>query len=243
MLDVIRQIFEGIPERLTDSYYGKKIMAAYLAYGAKYDFCRFYACEDADGKTGTIHVYYAAMVIDGNVSNEDAETFINMIKPMTVEVSAETSLQLTVEYQRYHRTLFRLKQGDTDINFPDVKINNCMAESYIVLKESFENMGDFDKWYVDISHRIRHGVAELYLYDSTTVTKSFDIDGYVFLSHIATAESERGKGTARRLLRCLAKKYNNEGREAYLFARDHRRSFYESIGFEPVKEDILYEML
>ena len=104
-------------------------------------------------------------------------------------------------------------------------------------------MGDFDKWYVDISHRIRHGVSELYLYDRTTVTKSFDIDGYVFLSHIATAKSERGKETARRLLRCLAEKYNNEGKEAYLFARDHRRSFYESIGFEPVKEDILYEIV
>ncbi|MCH5194011.1 MAG: GNAT family N-acetyltransferase [Oscillospiraceae bacterium] len=240
---MVRQIYESIPERLTDSYYGKKIMAAYLSYGAGYDFCRFYACEDTDGKVGTIHVYYAAMVIDGNVSHQDAETFINMIKPMTVEVSGETALQLPDEYQRHHRTLFRLKQGDTDIDFHRVKKNNCMAESYIVLKESFENMGDFDKWYVDISHRIRHGVAELYLYEKTTVTKSFDIDGYVFLSHIATARSERGKGTARRLLRCLAKKYNNEGREAYLFARDHRKSFYESIGFEPVKEDILYEIV
>ncbi|MCH5347894.1 MAG: GNAT family N-acetyltransferase [Oscillospiraceae bacterium] len=238
---MIRQIFDGIPERLTDSYYGKKIMAAYLSYGAKYDFCRFYACDDPDGSSGTIHVYYAAMVIDGNVSHQDAETFINMIKPMTVEVSGKTPLQLPVEYQRLRRTLFHLKSGDTDIDFCDININNCIAESYIVLKESFENMGDFDKWYVDISHRIRHGVAELYLYDRTTVTKSFDIDGYVFLSHIATAKSERGKGTARRLLRCLAKKYNSDGREAYLFALDHRRSFYESIGFEPVGEDILYE--
>ena len=242
MFHVIKQIFEGIPERLTDSYYGKKIMAAYLSYGAEYDFCRFYACEDTDGKVGTIHVYYAAMVIDGDVSHQDAETFINMIKPVTVEVSGEMSLQLPEEYQRHHRTLFRLKQGDTDIDFSDVKKNNFIAESYIVLKESFENMGDFDKWYVDISHRIRHDVTELYLYDKTTVTKSFDIDGYVFLSYIATARSERGKGTARRLLRCLAKKYNSEGREAYLFARDHRRSFYESIGFEPAEEDILYEM-
>ena len=117
-----------------------------------------------------------------------------------------------------------------------------MEECYEILKESFDSFGSFDEWYVDISHRIRHGVSGLYLYEKTTVTKYFDIDGFVFVSGIATAASERGKGTARRVLRCLAEEFRTEGKRMYLFALDHRKSFYEAIGFLPVGGDILFEM-
>ena len=63
MHNVIKQIYEDIPSRLTKSYYGKKIMAAYNAYGSGYDFCRFYACENPDGSFGTVHIYNSSMVI------------------------------------------------------------------------------------------------------------------------------------------------------------------------------------
>lgn len=234
---MIKQIFDGIPERLTDSYYGKKIMAAYLAYGSEYDFCKFYSCGD-----GTIHIYNASMVIDGNVVISELEMFINMMKPASVEMSSDETLQNISGYNKHHRALFRLKPYDTDIKYTDVKLNDFTQECYNILDESFENMADFDMWYVDISHRIRHQVAELYLFDSTTITKQFNINGYVFLSHIATSKKDRGKGMARRLLYCLADKFISEGSEAHLWALDHRKSFYESIGFEPVGEDILYEM-
>ena len=43
---------------VSDSYYGKKILAAFYAYGGDYGFCRFYSCGG-----GLIHVYNASMVI------------------------------------------------------------------------------------------------------------------------------------------------------------------------------------
>ena len=234
---MIKQIFDGIPQRLTNSYYGNKIMAAYLAYGAEYDFCKFYSCGD-----GTVHIYNSSMVVDGNIDISDLEMFIEMTKPINIEVSSDAALQANDKYNLLHRTLFHVKSRDNDIAFNSVKVNTCTDECYQILKESFENMGSFDEWYVDINHRIRHNVADLYLFDSTTITKQFNINGFVFLSHIATSASSRGQGTARRLLYCLAEKYRSEGAEAYLWALDHRKSFYEEIGFEPVCEDILYEM-
>lgn len=237
---MIRQIYYGIAERLTDSYYGRKIMAAYLSYGAGYDFCRFYACENPDGSGGIIHLYYSSMIIDGFVSSEDAETFIGMTNPMNIEVSGDTPIRAE-GFKSSRRTLFRVKTGDTDIDFGDVDVNRRIADCYVILRDSFENMGTFENWYVDISHRIRHETAELYHWGSSTVTKAFDVDGFVFLSHIATAAAERGKGSARRLLYCIAKKLESEGKSGYLFALDHRKSFYEAIGFEAVSEDYFYE--
>ncbi len=237
---MIKRIYDGISERLTDSYYGKKIKAAFLAYGAAYDFCKFYACE-GDGCWGTVHIYNFSMVIDGNCDPEDILILANMARPVTIEVSSNLALQLPDDYERRSRTLFMGKPGETDIRESDIVTDSNFEECYAILKESFENFGSFDQWYVDISHRIRHGVSGLYLWNSTTVTKCFDIDGFVFVSGIATAERNRGKGCARRVLRCLAEKFEKERKNLYLFALEHRRTFYESIGFVPVGGDILYE--
>ena len=51
---MIKQIFDVSSEMVTDSYYGRKILAAFYAYGGDYDFCRFYSCEG-----GLIHIYNA----------------------------------------------------------------------------------------------------------------------------------------------------------------------------------------
>lgn len=234
---MIKQIYDGIPERLTKSYYGRKILAAYKAYGSGYDFCRFYAC----GNGGTVHIYNSSMVIDGDVDSEDVSLLIKMTKPANIEISGGTLLQPD-GYEMRHRTLFRAVSQSTDIDFANITVNGNAEECYKILAESFENMGGFEDWYVDISHRIRHGVSELYYCGDTTVTKNFDIDGFVFVSHIATAESARGKGAARRLLYCLADKFEKEGKAMHLFALDHRKTFYEAIGFVPASEDIIYEM-
>ena len=233
----MKQIYDGIAERITNSYYGYKILAAYLAYGAEYDFCKFYSCGE-----GIVHIYNSSMVIDGKCDVSELEMIVEMTKPVTLEVASGIALQLRDGYERCHRTLFGLKSHINDISIDDVKVNCCTGYCYEILAESFENMGSYESWYVDINHRIRHNVANLYLFDSTKATQQFNINGFVFLSHIATAEAARGKGTARKLLYYLAAKYESENCKAYLWSLDHRKSFYESIGFEPVAEDILYEM-
>ena len=182
------------------------------------------------------------MVIDGNVDLSELEMLIKITKPVTVEMSRLCALQDDSVYQKCNRTMFCLKPHETDVDTNDVKVNSFTDECYTILSESFENMGSFESWYVDINHRIRHKVANLYLFDSTTATQQFNINGFVFLSHIATAEAARGKGNARKLLYYLAGKYEAENCKVYLWALDHRKSFYESIGFEPVAKDILYEM-
>lgn len=237
MYDVINQIFEVAPEIVTDSYYGRKILAAYTAYGGGYDFCRFYSCG-----SGVIHVYNTSMVIDGNIDCDEAGMFIDLTKPVSIEMESQKALHICGDYSAEHRTLFCVVPRKCDIDMDSVKVNSCTDKCFEILSESFDDMLSYDDWYVDISHRIRHNVSKLYLYESTTITQQFNINGFIFLSHIATAKSQRGRGTARELLRLLGNEAEKRGETAYLFARDKRYSFYKSIGFEPVYEDLLYEM-
>lgn len=240
MSALIKRIYENISGRVTDSYYGKKIMAAYLAYGGNYGFCRFYACEDGEN-SGTVHIYNSSMVIDGICSQGDISLLIEMTKPISIEMSGGSALHIPEYYLKKHRTLFQCVPAETDIDPSDVALDRKFEKCFDILKESFDDIGSFDSWYVDISHRIRHGVSGIYLYGSTTVTECFDIDGMVFVSGIATAVTERGKGTAGKLLGYLAGEFEKEGKKMCLFALDHRKTFYSSIGSVPVDEDILYE--
>lgn len=238
---MIRQIFDGIEDMASDSYYGRKILAAYRSYGARYEFCRFYSCESENCGAGLIHVYYGSMVIDGCADPSEAESFIDMLKPMNVEISVERPIGIS-GYRAVPRTLFRVVPQDTELTFSDLIVNGDLTSCYKILREGFENMSAFDSWYVDISHRIRHKTAAVYLWENSTVTKAFDIDGYVFLSHIATAAEARGQGRARKMLYCIAGQLASEGKTGYLFALEHRRSFYESIGFAPAGKDLIYEL-
>lgn len=232
----VRQICEDPSCRLTDSYYGKKIYSAYRAYGGDFGFCRFYSCGE-----GTVHLYRSSMVIDGAVDAEDVTTLVQMTKPMNIEASGDTSLKLD-GYRAVRRTLFRLVPKESNGDYLNVTCYPDMKRCFEILSEGFEDMGRFDEWYVDISHRVRHGISELYLSGGTTVTKSFEVGGFVFISHIATERDARGKGSARRLLYRLAEKFEGEGKTAYLFALDRRKSFYEAIGFKPAAEDIYYQL-
>ena len=233
-----RQIFEFDESAFTDSWYGKKIRAYLNAYGAGYDFCRLYEADSG----GYILVYNSTMTADGNFDKDELQGFINMLAPVTIEVSKRTPLQLGGEYTAYNKTLFRGVHRENNIDSDHIVKNAMLDKVYAVLEEGF-GITEFEAWYTDSSHRIRHGVSDIFLYGSTTVTKLFDVDDYVFLSHIATGASDRGKGTARNLLYWLCGEYEKQGKEVYLYAKDERVSFYEGIGFEAVDSDIFYERL
>ncbi len=234
---MITQIFDAKYVLFSDNYYGKKIQSLVNAYGINYNFSRLYKYD-----SGYFHIYNSSMVIDSTSNNiEELCEYINMTKPVSVEVSSNIALQLDDNYISKDRTLFMGITHDNNISSEDIYTNSKLDNVYDILRESF-GLTEHDIWYADISHKIRHGVSNTYLYANTTVTMQFDIDGFVFVSHIATSANDRGKGIARNLLYYLCNRYNNEKKEMYLFALDERKGFYKSIGFEPCDWDNIYEL-
>lgn len=232
---MIKQVYD---ENITlpDSWYGKKIRAYLNAYGTKYDFCRLFGSE----RGGYILVYNGTMTADGDFDESELNGFINMLSPVTIEMSRGAALHIGNEYKRINKTLFKAVSGENNIDVSCVNQNTLLDNIFPILKEGF-GITEYEAWYVDISHRIRHGVSDIYLYKSTTVTKVFDIDGFVFLSHIATAKSGRGQGTAGNFLHWLCGEFEKQGKSVFLYAKDERRTFYEQLGFIEADKEVFYE--
>ena len=230
---MIRQITEGIPV-FSDSWYGKKIQAYVEAYGLNYDFCRLYGSD----KGGMLLVYNSTVTCDGSFDNGELESFVSMLEPVDIEVS---DIGFNPEgYEKIRKTLFKGTSSESSVKADDIQINTALNDVYAVLEESF-GLNEYDIWYTDTSHRIRHGMSDVFLWNSTTVTKLFDVNDYVFLSCIATGSADRGKGRARQLLYYLCSEFEKQGKSVYLYAKDERVSFYEGIGFKPVSQSIFYE--
>lgn len=230
---MIKQITEGNPV-FSDSWYGKKIQAYVEAYGINYDFCRLYSSD----KGGMILVYNSTMTCDGAFDKGELDSFISILDPITLEIS--DPLFKPERYEEIRKTLFKGISAENAVNSENIIVNSCLNDVYAVLEEGF-GLTEYDSWYADTSHRIRHGMSDVFLWHSTTVTKLFDVKDYVFLSYIATGKADRGKGRARQLLYYLCGEYHKQGKEVYLYAKDERVSFYEGIGFKPVSTEIFYE--
>ena len=233
---MIKQVFSADKLQLGHNIIGGKITSAVAAYGTGYDFCRLYYADSG----GYILAYNGSMLCDGVFDADELSVFAGTLNADNIELSSDIALHIGDEYKKVGRTLFELTPKENDIDRGCVKQNTLLHECFEIISAGF-GITDFDPWYVDISHRIRHGVSDIYIYKSTTVTKVFDNNGMVFLSHIATAPQARGKGTARSLLYYLCGELSRGGKKVYLYARDERRSFYEEAGFIPVRYNYFYE--
>ena len=102
----------------------------------------------------------------------------------------------------------------------------------------------YDLWLTDTSHKIRHGLSQCFMLGNfTTATIQYICDNTALVGHVATIPEERGRFHARKLLYWLGEKLNKEGVNVRLFARSHRVSYYEEIGFKEIGRDIVFERI
>ena len=227
---MIKQITDISLLRLSDSYYGGKIAAYAEAYGLNYDFCRFYRL-----KNGTLMINNSNCVIDGRPPvNEELRFFIKMNGISAVESPLDIRIG---GYSRHMRTVFEIKPCGGNINGNDIRRNSGFEEIYSVLNGSFGDI-PHDLWYSDISHRVRHGVSETFLYRKTAAVLDFVHCGYGWLSNIATLPEYRNCGSCRKLLTYIAENLSERNIIGRLMAYDDKVPFYSRLGFEPVGKDI-----
>ena len=90
----------------------------------------------------------------------------------------------------------------------------------------------------DTSHRIRRGYAQAFILNNcTTATIQYIVNKKALIGQVATLPQYRGKMYARSLLYWIGEKLNIDGITVYLFARNHRKSYYEEIGFKEISVD------
>lgn len=250
MIKLIQNESELDTGMLMKSLSGRKMIAYMKAYGAGYDFCRFYKITDETG-TGFMFIINSTLIIctDGSLqATDELRFFISMNLPFRVEGDSRILRQIRPDehYQVLNRTVFELVPDEKSQDFAEeyVNFNPNLPDVYNILSEGFPNIADFSLWYTDTSHRCRHGISRVFTYrDCTTASVVFDIGDEVLIGQVATKVSARGSGYAREFLKWLAYFLNNLGKRAFLLALDIRVSFYREIGFREIEKEIVLERI
>ncbi len=233
------------------SPYGARIAAYYSAYrGKQYNFLDTWLCRENGRAVCALSRYYNTVVICGKCS-EEIRGFIEMLSPKIIfadaaleikpknmiEVSGETmicthmitDIPILPEGLRCKRLTGEMRQLR--------KVYDLLREHYYSAGESsMLSLGEFDEYFVDISHLIRHGAADVYaVYDGDRIVSSLSVtarsDTAAVIGNIVTHTQYRRNGLAEYLLAAAVNEICKSGREVFLH-REKKISIYEKMKFE-----------
>lgn len=231
---MIKQIYNEaeflqLPEKGLEA---QKIRALFNAYGAKYDFCRFYRQSDS-----YISVLDRSFVIceDANADYDELANFLCM-QGFTDVFCSDTAGKALSD---------RLGCGFNKVNLmkfcgnsPSVQFNDtpALSDVYKIISEGFDI--EFEPWYLDMSHRVRHGISKCCVLDGkAALVIQHDLNGEALLSQVASLKAHRGEGMAKKLVSSVAA--NLAPSEVYVVCEDDLVGFYEKCGFEVVGKKCL----
>lgn len=220
----------NLPQKGTEA---QKIRAMLIAYGTKYDFCRFYVSEffimcETDGsfvvcEFGNIGVL--SELADFFKFNGFSEIFCSgTIGKMLAE-------KLNCGSQKVNLMRFI---GDP-VRCAEVESDPPLDEVFKILSSSFDI--DYEHWYVDMSHRIRHNVAKARKLGGSALIIQHDLNGEALLSQIATLPEQRGQGNASRLISSVCAELSQS--DVFVICEDKLLEFYRRIGFEKTSDKFI----
>ncbi len=247
---MIRQIENFTPEEilfLEKTWRGRQILSYYDAYGAGYDFCRFFRVADRS-ETGILLLFQATLLIctTGNIAEEELAAFTQMHCPFRVECPDYLWERFgkIPGYCLLHRTTFSMTPSSPSPQFQLESVNPApkLQDVYAILQEGFPNLKEYSLWLTDTSHRIRHGISQCFTYrDMATLTQLYVRNGFALIGQVATRVAARGQGYAGNFLRWMACQLSEEGITGALYALDMREGFYRTIGFTAIETEYVLE--
>ena len=211
----------------------QKIRALLLAYGTNYDFCRFYVSEDVIlcETDGSFVVCEAGEV--GDIS--ELADFFNFNGFSEIFCSEAAGKRFSDCLECGSHVVNQMRFCGTPVECSEVETEPPLDEVFGILKTSFDI--DYESWYVDMSHRIRHKVAKVRRLGGSVLTVQHDINGEALLSQIATRPEGRGQGSASRLILAVCAELCDS--DVYVICEDSLLAFYQRIGFEKVADKFI----
>lgn len=253
MISQLKNIDNSMLDGMKQNHYSRRIKSHFQAYGTAYDFTRFFQISENGKFLGMISIFNASMMItsaqgckfSGNIIDE-ISNFIRINKPASVELencyAYEVLKGIEYEYATDKRTEFEFISHNM---LPELNVDELpkLDDVFEILRQSFPSLAEsYELWLTDTSHRVRRGLSQSFLLgDYTTATIQYIIDGTALIGHVATIPEERGKFHARTLLYWIGERLTKDGFTVKLFARPHRVSYYEEIGFKEIGTDIVLE--
>lgn len=221
---MIQRIFnaEQLGDLPENGIEAQKIRALLNAYGCNYDFLEFYrqggsflACLDGE-----------VVISDSpDCDYEELAEFLNAHGFSGVfcgEAAAEAlKKRLHAEFTRVN---LMEKNGGNSGAFPE---EISPSEAWKIIGSRFEI--PFEPWYLDISHRVRHGITRCLSDGKAALVVQHKLNGEVLLSQVAVLKEYERQGFAKRLVMRTAAAFPGE---IQIVCGDNLTGFYESCGFK-----------
>ena len=220
------------PEELCDlpksGIEAQKIRALLYGYGTNYDFCRFFTAKNlimARFYDDFILCTYGEI---GEIDFEELCGFLNFSGFSRLFCSENTGEILSEKLPRSYLRLNLMRFSGDFVQSAEKIEQPSLDEAYKVLKTSFKL--EFEPWYLDMSHRIRHGISRIYGICGSVLAVQHNLFGEALLSQIATIPEKRGNGNASRLISAVCRELCES--KVFVLCEDSLLTFYAKNGFE-----------
>ncbi len=218
-------LLKGEMPTLSSSPAAVRILSLYETYGCEYGFLRFYV-QTIDGVlTAVISIMdgNATLLELNNADRHETTCFLSAVGAKTV--FSENALPL--EKQEVGDVM--LFENNTDNKQPQNEIK--LQSIYNVMSTCFD-MPNFDAWYPDMSHRLRHGGA-VAVQNEHGCAVAFKSRTDAIISGICVENGKRSQGYGSAILNELI---NISGvRKIYALVEENGpKQFYEKNGFSHV---------
>lgn len=215
---------EEITGLLDSGILAQKIRALLFSYETKYEFCRFFCSSDF-----IISELSGSFVVSEIGSNPDCDElaeFFGFCGFTEIFCSESVGEQLSDRVSCKNEIVNLMRFDGRGIPC-ETEHNPPLSEIYEILKSAFDI--DFESWYVDMSHRIRHGISAARRLGDSVLVIQHNLNDEALLSQIATAPRSRNKGNATRLIRAVCAELSPSS--VFVLCRDDLAEFYAKLGF------------
>lgn len=221
---------KGLIERLpSNTVNAIKIKSLFKAYGMGYKFLTFYADEKSEIVVA-VQDSAATLYLNNPAKNLEATTFLSLISSTIVS-------ECPLLFDDYKCETGKIYSIDTQNLTPKfcLQVSNVIHSAYSVLNKVFNqsiNSVNYQKWYTEISHRVRHGVSKTYTIENCgTLTLYGKVGETLSIVEFGVVEALRKRGIATKLLNHLFAD-NRLVKRMILYSQDSNADgFYEKTGF------------
>ncbi|MFR5876423.1 MAG: GNAT family N-acetyltransferase [Eubacterium sp.] len=220
--------------------YSVRILALLKSYGLKYHFATFYR-QVIEGKTVAV-----ISKLDSDITLSLSEGFNSDELIRFFCITGFTSILCSDAFEfgaRYDEGFVMSSDTKREAQMPGAVIDEYPKLMDLYNFVDYDGQ-DFKAWYVDISHRVRHGTAKAYtlcIGDDIVSSGilSAILDEYAVLTAVRTDDKFRHMGYGSALVNCICS--DVKGTVYIMRDADLNENFYKRLGFKNIGKWRIYK--